>query len=101
MAHEEDQRFSARDANAMANQANVKAAILKYMPIIDEKIRQAAFQGRYEIHYAVEDLTIEGEREKVIDAITAELRTRGYKVQYVASQDPGHPCDRPNTTVSW
>ena len=61
------------------------------IPYIDSRIAEAAHAGRYSILL----------HECLSNEDTLVLTIMGYKVAYEPDPDPGHPCNGPQTTITW
>lgn len=83
-----------------ARAATEAAANITAHPVrkaIDEQIAKAATEGKTSIfHFGVGALGQTIER-----ALTRSLEDDGFKLRYVSDPDPGHPCSRPYTEISW
>jgi len=75
--------------------ANVKASPIRKE--VDEQIAKAASEGRRSIYYFGA-----GALGKMLErALMRSLEDDGFTLKYVADPDPGHPCSRPYTEISW
>lgn len=95
-----DKRMKASEARAITN-TNLHGLVIKpQLDHIYSLIRLAAEGGRDSISapfFTKGTYPTPAERE----AIYSKLKDDGYKVVDHPDPDPGHPCSRPYTTISW
>ena len=88
--------MNAQEALARTNAAaDVKASPIRKE--VDEQIAKAASEGKRSIYYFGS-----GALGKMLErALMRSLEEDGFAIKYVADPDPGHPCSRPYTEISW
>jgi hypothetical protein len=75
--------------------ANVMASPIRKE--VDEAIEKAAGEGKRSIYYFGA-----GALGKMLErALMRSLEDDGFALKYVTDPDPGHPCSRPYTEISW
>lgn len=75
---------------------NAKKIVAKMREDIDAQVAIAAGLGKSEMVYFQPHMEY-----FVAERLWMGLRMDGFKVNHVSDPDPGHPCSRPYTTISW
>ena len=92
--------MKASEALAIAQQNLAGPAIEPLLKQIYASIAAAAHKGQF----TIQDLffcTHPMPSNAQVVAIRAHLRAEGYELEDHPDPDPGHPCSRPYTTLSW
>lgn len=89
----------ANEARKIANHAIHQPALQAWIDDVHAKIKAAAEAGEFSVkdpHTGFIGATPAFER-----SVWIALISEGYNVQHFQDPDPGHPCSRPYTVVSW
>lgn len=92
--------MKASEAHDLARKQVRGPAIAHLLEHVHHVIKNAATAGKFSVQdplSSIRTMVMPEESKAVYDA----LRKDGYTVVDHPEPDPGHPCSRPYTTVSW
>ena len=100
------QRFSALEAHRRALENLHGPVVEPYLDLAYANIDKAVEKGRLECHdpwYPDRDRStgVDWPSHETSEAVKKALRDAGFTVEDKPDPDPGHPCSRAYTLVSW
>jgi|GEM_PF-2359587 len=75
-------------------------AVRSYLKHIEGKIREAARKGRRSVSHPFSG-PIHAPDGTILEAVRKAVEGKGYTWTDHPDPDPGHPCSRPYTSISW
>ena len=93
--------MDATEARKLSNVSLSGIIIQPFLKEIHDRIQTAAKNGKFEIMDPFSSITGKYPTIEEQGAIMVELIKLGYKVVEHPNPDPGHPCSRSYTTISW
>jgi len=98
--------MTAKEARALAEQGCYDKKIKPIYNYVLQKIRNKAMDGEFKLNYPYDGYKPDKPfgnyvSRDIQEQVEAKLTSNGYKCVYKETQDPGHPTDRPITTISW
>ncbi len=94
--------MNAQEARKITDAASETTDIQPILNYVYAQIKDAAKKKQCSIRDPLsERVPVEWSRSEVKEAVYRALRAEKYTVTRHPDADPGHPCSRPYTTISW